>query len=446
MSRSPGPAAARPAHTTMPHAERALVVGPGSALRGTLRMPGDKSISHRAALLGAIAHGTTRVRGFLHADDCLATLRCLRDLGVLIEETPEHLVIRGRRLGEPEDVLDVANSGTTIRLLAGVLAGQPFHSVLTGDASIRRRPMDRITEPLGRMGARISGRAGGRLAPLSIEGGDLRGIAHATPVASAQVKSAVLLAGLFADGETVVREPSVSRDHTERMLAVFGVPVARDGLTVRLRGPVSPQGAAVRIPGDLSSAAYFLVAAACVPGSEVSVEDVGLNSTRTGLLDILRLMGAVVDVRDVREEGGEPLGTVTVRAAPLHGTTIEGDLIPRAIDELPVIAVAACLAEGETVIRDAAELRVKESDRIAALARELGRLGATIEARPDGLAIVGGRRLRGGRAASGGDHRIAMALAVAGLCAQAQVVIEDPACIDTSFPEFEAILRQVAGR
>lgn len=430
----------------MPHADRALVVGPGSALRGTLRMPGDKSISHRAALLGAIAHGTTRVRGFLHADDCLATLRCLRDLGVSIEETPEHLVIRGRGLEEPEDVLDVANSGTTIRLLAGVLAGQHFHSVLTGDASIRRRPMDRITEPLRRMGARISGRAGGRLAPLSIEGGDLRGIAHATPVASAQVKSAILLAGLFADGETVVREPSVSRDHTERMLAAFGVPVARDGLTVRLRGPASPEGAALRIPGDLSSAAFFLVAAACVPGSEVIVEDVGLNSTRTGLLDILRQMGAVVEVRDVREEGGEPLGTVMVRAAPLHGTTIEGDLIPRAIDELPVIAVAACLAEGETVIRDAAELRVKESDRIAALARELGRLGAMIEAQPDGLAIAGGRRLRGGRAASGGDHRIAMALAVAGLCAQAPVVIEDPDCIRTSFPEFEAILRRVAGR
>ena len=422
------------------------MVGPGSALRGTLRMPGDKSISHRAALLGAIAHGTTRVAGFLHADDCLATLRCLRRLGVPIEETPEHLVIRGGRLGEPEDVLDVANSGTTIRLLAGVLAGQPFHSVLTGDASIRRRPMDRITGPLRRMGARISGRAGGRLAPLSIEGGDLRGVAHATSVASAQVKSAILLAGLFADGETVVREPSLSRDHTERMLAVFGVPVARDGLTVRLRGPVSPEGATVRIPGDLSSAAYFLVAAACVPGSEVIVEDVGLNPTRTGLLDILRRMGAAVDVRDVREEGGEPLGTVTVRAAPLHGATIEGDLIPRAIDELPVIAVAACLAEGETVIRDAAELRVKESDRIAALAGELGRLGATIEAQPDGLAIVGGRRLRGGRAASGGDHRIAMALAVAGLCAQAPVVIEDPSCIDTSFPEFEAILRRVAGR
>ena len=409
-------------------------------------MPGDKSISHRAALLGAIAHGTTRVTGFLYAEDCLATLRCLRALGVPIEETPEHLVIRGRRLGEPEDVLDVANSGTTIRLLAGVLAGQPFHSILTGDASIRRRPMDRITEPLRQMGARISGRAGGRLAPLSIEGGDLRGIAHATPVASAQVKSAILLAGLFADGETVVREPSLSRDHTERMLAVFGVPVARDGLTVRLRGPVSLEGAALRIPGDLSSAAYFLVAAACVPGSEVIVEDVGLNSTRTGLLDILRLMGASVDVRDVREEGGEPLGTVGVRAAPLHGMTIEGDLIPRAIDELPVIAVAACLAEGETVIRDAAELRVKESDRIAALAHELGRLGAVIEARPDGMAIVGARRLRGGRASSGGDHRIAMALAVAGLCAQAPVVIEDPACIDTSFPEFEAILRRVAGR
>jgi 3-phosphoshikimate 1-carboxyvinyltransferase len=423
-----------------------LTVGPGAPLRGTLRMPGDKSMSHRAALLGAIARGTTRVAGFLRADDCLATLRCLRSLGVPIQETPEGLVIEGGRLAEPEDVLDVGNSGTTIRLLAGVLAGHAFHSVLTGDASIRRRPMDRITEPLRRMGARISGRSGGRLAPLSIDGGDLRGIAYATPVASAQVKSAILLAGLFADGETVVREPALSRDHTERMLGAFGVPVERDGLAVRLRGPVTLRGAALRVPGDLSSAAYFLVAAACVPGSEVIVEDVGLNPTRTGVVDILRMMGAAVDVRDVREDGGEPRGTVRVRSSRLHGTAIAGDVIPRAIDELPVIAVAACQADGETVIRDAAELRVKESDRIAALARELGRLGATIEVLPDGLAIMGGRRLRGGRAASGGDHRIAMALAVAGLCADAPVVIEDPGSIQTSFPEFEAMLRRVAGR
>ncbi len=422
-----------------------LTVGPGAPLRGVLRMPPDKSMSHRAAILGAIARGSTRVAGFLRADDCLATLRCLRSLGVPIQETPEGLVIDGSRLAEPEDVLDVGNSGTTIRLLAGVLAGQSFHSILTGDASIRRRPMDRITEPLGRMGARISGRSGGRLAPLSIDGGGLRGIRYVTPVASAQVKSAILLAGLFADGETAVQEPFLSRDHTERMLGAFGVPVEREGLTVRLRGPVVPRGTALRIPGDLSSAAYFLVAAACVPGSEVIVEDIGLNPTRTGILDVLRMMGAVVDVRDVRDEGGEPVGTVMARASRLRGTTIGGDLIPRALDELPVIAVAAVGAEGETVIRDAAELRVKESDRITALARELGRLGATIEVLPDGLAITGNRRLRGGRAASGGDHRIAMALAVAGLCADAPVVIDDPACIHTSFPEFETTLRRATG-
>ncbi len=422
-----------------------LVVGPGSPLRGALRMPGDKSISHRAALLGGLASGTTRVRGFLRAEDCLATLRCLRGLGVPVEEIADDLVIRGGGLREPEDVLDVGNSGTTIRLLSGVLAGQPFHSVLTGDQSIRRRPMDRVAEPLRRMGARISGREGGRLAPLSIDGGGLQGIAYAAPVASAQVKSAVLLAGLFAEGETAVREPQLSRDHTERMLGAFGVTVLRDGLTVRLRGPAVLRGTALRVPGDLSSAAYFLVAAALVPGSEVTVEDVGLNPTRTGVLDILRVMGGRVDVRDVREDGGEPVGTVGVRASRLHGAVIGGDLIPRAIDELPVVAVAACLAEGETVIRDAAELRVKESDRIAALARELGRLGAAIEAQPDGLAIAGIRRLRGGRVASGGDHRIAMALAVAGLCADSPVVIDDPACIQTSFPEFEATLRRVAG-
>lgn len=419
-----------------------LIVEPARSLQGEISMPGDKSISHRAALLGGLASGITRVDGFLRAEDCLGTLRCLRHLGVTIEEAADRLVIHGGDLREPEEILDVGNSGTTIRLLAGILAGQPFHSVLTGDASIRRRPMDRVAEPLRLMGARISGRNGGECAPLSIDGGGLRGITYTTPVASAQVKSAVLLAGLFAEGETAVREPSQSRDHTERMLGAFGVPVVRDGLTVRLRGRAALRGAEVRVPGDLSSAAYFLVAAALVPGSEVTVERVGLNPTRSGVLDILRAMGAPVAVRDVRDNGGEPSGTVTVSAAPLRGTTIGGDLIPRAIDELPVVAVAACLAEGETVIRDAAELRVKESDRIAALARELGRLGATIEPQPDGLVIIGGKRLHGGRTASGGDHRIAMALAVAGLCADGPVTIKDADCIRTSFPEFETVLRQ----
>jgi 3-phosphoshikimate 1-carboxyvinyltransferase len=422
-----------------------LTVAPGRPLRGLLRVPGDKSISHRAAILGGIARGVTRVSGFLRAEDCLSTLRCLRALGVVIQEQGDVLEIEGGPLAEPEDVLDVGNSGTTIRLLAGVLAGHPFHSVLTGDASIRRRPMARVAEPLRQMGARISGRRGGRLAPLAIAGAPLRGIAYATPVASAQVKSAVLLAGLFAQGETSVTEPSQSRDHTERMLSAFGVPVRHAALTARVIGPATLRGAAVRVPGDLSSAAFFLVAGALVPGSEVAVADVGINPTRTGVLDILRLMGAHVEVRDEREEGGEPVGTVAVRAAPLGGIVIAGDVIPRAIDELPVLAVAACLAAGETVIRDAAELRVKESDRVAVLARELGRLGADIAPQPDGLVIAGGRRLHGGRVRSGGDHRIAMALAVAGLCADGPVIIEDSACVETSFPGFEAALRRATG-
>jgi 3-phosphoshikimate 1-carboxyvinyltransferase len=422
-----------------------LVIRPGPPLRGTLRVPGDKSISHRAALLGALAHGTTQVEGFLLADDCLATLRCLRALGAAIEETEGRVTIHGRALREPEDVLDAGNSGTTIRLLSGILAGQLFHSVLTGDASVRRRPMDRVVDPLRRMGARISGRDGGRLAPLSIDGGNLRGISYTTPVASAQAKSAVLLAGLFAEGETAVREPSASRDHTERMLGAFGVPVARDGLVARLRGPAALTGAAVRVPGDMSSAAYFLVAGALVPGSQVVVEDVGLNPTRTGVLDVLRMMGASVAVRDLRDDGGEPRGTVEVRSSQLRGVTIGGDLIPRVIDELPVLAVAACLAEGETLIRDAAELRVKESDRVGALARGLGRVGALVEPLADGLAIVGVKRLRSGTVSSEGDHRIAMALAVAGLCADGPVTIDDPACIQTSFPGFEAALRRVTG-
>jgi 3-phosphoshikimate 1-carboxyvinyltransferase len=424
---------------------RPLVVPSGRPLRGVLRVPGDKSISHRAAILGAIAQGTTRIWGFLRAEDCLSTLRCLRALGVAIDDRGSALEIRGAALREPEEILDVGNSGTTLRLLAGVLAGQRFHSVLTGDASIRRRPMDRVAEPLRRMGARISGRQGGRLAPLAISGGELSGIAYATPVASAQVKSALLFAGLFADGDTVVQEPRQSRDHTERMLGAFDAEVVRGSLTVRLRGPQALRGTEVRVPGDLSSAAFFLVAAALVPGSDLTVDGVGLNPTRTGVLDVLRMMGAAVEVRDLKEESGEPVGTVVVRGGLLHGTVISGDLIPRAIDELPVLAVAASLAEGETVIRDAAELRVKESDRIEALARELGRLGAKVEAQPDGLAIVGTRRLRGGHVASGGDHRIAMALAVAGLCADGAVTIDDPACIETSFPGFADALRHATG-
>jgi len=423
-----------------------LVITPGRPLRGVLRVPGDKSISHRAAILGAIARGTTRVFGFLPAEDTRSTLRCLRALGVSIQEQEgTALELRGGALREPDEVLDVGNSGTTLRLLAGVLAGQGFHTVLTGDASIRRRPMDRIADPLRRMGARISGRQGGRLAPLGIAGGGLRGIAYTTPVASAQVKSAVLLAGLFAEGETSVGEPSQSRDHTERMLRAFGVEVAREGLTTRLRGPAALSATEVHVPGDLSSAAFLLVAAALVPGSELAVTDVGLNPTRTGVLDILGMMGATLDMRDRREEGGEPVGTVAIRAGRLRGAAIGGALIPRAIDELPVLAVAASLAEGETVIRDAAELRVKESDRVEALARELGRLGAAVEARADGLVIRGGRRLSGGRVASGGDHRIAMALAVAGLCADGPVTIDDPACIETSFPGFAQVLRGATG-
>lgn len=422
-----------------------LVVAPGGALRGAVRVPGDKSISHRAVLLGAIARGRTRVDGFLRAEDCLATLRCVRALGVDVEDDGERLVVHGGALREPATALDVGNSGTTIRLLTGILAGQPFPSTLTGDASIRRRPMDRIAEPLRRMGARISGRDGGRLAPLTVEGGGLRAIAYTTPVASAQVKSAILLAALFADGETAVTEPSLSRDHTERMLSGFGVAVARDGLTVRLRGPAQPAAAPVTVPGDISSAAFFLTAAAIVPGSAVTVRGVGLNPTRTGLLDVLRAMGAAVEIANRRDEAGEPAGDVTVRAAALHGTAIGGALIPRLIDELPVLAVAASVADGETVIRDAAELRVKESDRIAALARELGGIGARIEAQPDGLAIRGVPKLRGGRAASGGDHRVAMALAVAGLRAEAPVTVDDTDCIRTSFPGFEETLRALTG-
>jgi len=420
-----------------------LTVSPAIRLAGRLRVGGDKSISHRAALIGALAAGDTVIENFLRADDCLATLRCLRALGVAVEDDGSRIIVRGAgpRWRAPAAVLDAGNSGTTMRLLAGILSGQPFTAELTGDASLQARPMDRIVEPLSQMGARVEALGGGRYPPLRITGGPLRGITYRLPVPSAQVKSAVLLAGLFAQGETAVVEPVPTRDHTERMLDWFGGRVTRQAGRVSVTSS-GLRGREVRVPGDISSAAFLLAAGAAQAGAEVAVEGVGLNPTRTGVLDVLRAMGADVEVRSPTERGGEPVGNVTVRGRPLRGVRIAGEMIPRVIDELPVLCVAAAVARGETVIADAAELRVKESDRIGTVARGLRVLGIQVTERPDGMTITGGR-LQGGRVSSAGDHRVAMAFAVAGLLADAPVTVDGAEAIAVSFPEFAAALRAV---
>ncbi len=426
-------------------------VRPSRRVAGTVTVPGDKSVSHRAALLGALAEGPTEVHGFLEGEDCLATLAAVGALGAEVtRKAPGHYVIRGAGLDgltEPEAVLDCGNSGTSARLLLGVLAGQPFAACLTGDASLRRRPMERVVEPLGRMGAQVIGRAGGRRLPLAIAGRrPLAPLRHVSPVASAQVKSAVLLAGLWASGPVEVIEPAPSRDHTERMLAAFGADVETDGPVVRLRPGRTLRGRVVHVPGDVSSAAFFLVAGALAAEGGVTVAGVGVNPTRTGVLDVLGAMGAAVAIAP-RPGDGEPVADLGVSPGRLRATAIGGALVPRAIDELPVLAVAAACADGVTELTDAAELRVKESDRIRALAVELAKLGARIEERPDGLRITGsgGRPLRGGQVSSWGDHRLAMALIVAGLAAEGETVVEDVACIATSYPDFVPACRRLAG-
>lgn len=422
-----------------------ITIAPVPSLVGRTRVPGDKSISHRAAIIGALASGSTTIRGFLRADDCLRTLACLRSLGVQIEEAEGELVISGTsgRLAAPARVLEAGNSGTTMRLLAGVLAGQPFTAEIDGDASLRARPMDRVAEPLRRMGAHVGAREG-RYPPLRIMGGSLRGITYTLPVPSAQVKSAVLLAGLQAEGETAVVEPVPTRDHTERLLKECGVRVRRAGSRIVLE-PAVPQGREITVPGDFSSAAFVLAAAAALPGSEVTVEDVGVNPTRTSALEILRAMGAAVEISASSEHSGEPVAAVTVRGGRLRGVTIAGPMIPQVIDELPILGVVAAASAGVTVIRDAAELRVKESDRIAALARGLRALGATVEERPDGLAIEGGR-LRGGTVDAAGDHRLVMAFAVAGLLAAGPVTVRGAETAAVSFPGFFETLAVLGGR
>jgi 3-phosphoshikimate 1-carboxyvinyltransferase len=409
-------------------------------LRGAIAVPGDKSVSHRSLLFGALSTGETRVRGLLDAEDVHSTRQAVEALGATVRtEGSEVVVVPPDELREPSDVIDCGNSGTSLRLLTGVLSGVPGLSVLTGDASLRRRPVRRVIEPLRRMGANLSARDGDRVPPVVVRGGPLRGATHVLEVASAQVKSAILLAGLFAEGETRVTEPERSRDHTERMLAGMGVPVKVDGLTVSV-GPARPKGGRVDVPGDISSGAFFLCAAAALPGSEVTVRGLGTNPTRTGLLDVLQAMGADLVVANERVVAGEPRADVTVRARELRGAEIRGALIPRLIDELPVVMVMATQARGRTVIRDAKELRVKESDRLAAMGETLAAAGAKLELFEDGCAIEGPTRLRGTTVKTRLDHRIAMSMAVAQLFAGEEVLLDDVGCVATSFPSFFDLL------
>ena len=421
-----------------------------SRLGGSIPLPGDKSISHRALLLNSIAVGTAKVTGLSGGEDVHSTMRCLGALGVRIEEgaEPGSAVVHGvgQALQEPRDILDAGNSGTSMRLLAGLLAGQSFTSVLTGDASLKTRPMDRVVQPLKKMGARIMARNCDTLAPLAISGGGLRGIEYAMPVASAQVKSSIMLAGLSAEGETVLHQPAKSRDHTERMLSAMGAPAQADGLTLTV-SPAQLSAVDVAVPGDTSCAAFWLVAGLCHPNARVTLRNVGLNPGRNGIIRALQEMGAGTNlqIEEERTVSGEPVADVTVQSGYLKGTEIGGEIIPSIIDELPALAVAACFAEGVTVIRDAGELRIKESDRIATTVGELKRLGASIEAREDGMVIHGSGSLQGEECDSHGDHRLAMALAVAGLLAQGETVIHGADAASVSYPEFWQHLDQLSG-
>jgi 3-phosphoshikimate 1-carboxyvinyltransferase len=407
-------------------------------LSGEMVIPGDKSISHRSVMFGAIAHGMTTVTNFLPGDDCLSTISCFRKLGVKIEENHK-ITIFGKGfegLSEPTEVLDVGNSGTTIRLILGILAGRPFCTSLVGDQSIGKRPMTRVTEPLKSMGAHIDGRNNGGYTPLSIRGGGLTPIHYELPVASAQVKSALILAGLQADGMTKIIEPSATRDHTERMIRHFGGEIKMEDGTITVMGGQRLSAANIHVPGDISSAAFFLVAGAIVPKSEIILKNVGLNPTRTGIIEVMKEMGADLELITSHNSAFEPFGDIKIKASSLKSTVIEGDLIPKLIDEIPIIALLATQANGTTVIKDAHELRVKETNRIDTVVHELTKLGANIEATEDGMIINGPTQLSGAVVSSHGDHRIGMMLSIASLIASGETTLENPEAISVSYPDF----------
>jgi 3-phosphoshikimate 1-carboxyvinyltransferase len=415
-------------------------VQPGGYLRGEIRVPGDKSMSHRSIMLGSLAEGVTHVRGFLNAEDAMSTLEAFRAMGVKIEGPVNgEVTIHGvgkHGLKAPQAPLYLGNSGTSMRLLSGLLSGQPFNSILTGDKSLESRPMRRVTAPLALMGAEIETQENGT-APLHIKGKTtLQGIHYDMPIASAQVKSCLLLAGMYAEGETSVTEPAPTRDHTERMLNGFGYPVSREGSTARINNQGKLTATQIDVPSDISSAAFFLVGASIAADSDVTLKHVGINPTRTGVIDILRLMGANIEVLNERSVGGEPVADLRVRSSQLTGIAIPEHLVPLAIDEFPVLFVAAACASGQTVLTGAKELRVKESDRIQVMADGLQILGVDAQATEDGMIIQGGGHIGGGEVQSHGDHRIAMSFSIAGLRAQAAITIHDCANVNTSFPEF----------
>ncbi|MDY7032748.1 MAG: 3-phosphoshikimate 1-carboxyvinyltransferase [Thermodesulfobacteriota bacterium] len=414
------------------------------SLQGEATVPGDKSISHRAIIIGSLAKGKTSIKGISKGDDNLRTMKAFQMMGVDMEESEgESLIIHGKGLyglAEPKNIIDAGNSGTTMRLLTGLLSGQKFFSVITGDSSLRKRPMKRVVEPLRSMGAKIWGRHEGEFAPLAINGTDLCPIDFLSPITSAQMKSAILLGGLYADGITKVSEPRISRDHTERMLTFFGADLKRENNAVSLTGRANLEARDIEIPGDISSAAFLMVAALITPNSEVLLKGVGINQTRTGVLDILKRMGADIHVNNVYERWDEPAADISVRTSRLRGITIDGEMVPRAIDEFPILSVAASVAEGKTIIKDAQELRVKETDRIKAMADELRKFGVDVVEFDDGMAIIGRDDLKGCECYSHGDHRVAMSLLVAGLRASGKTIVQDTSCIRTSFPDFQDTL------
>lgn len=417
-----------------------------NSLKGEVSIPGDKSISHRAVMFGSLAEGTTEVTNFLQGADCLSTISCFRKLGIEIENTSQRILIHGKGphgLTEPSDTLDTGNSGTTTRLISGILAGQRFTTILNGDASIQTRPMKRIITPLSIMGADITSLKGNDCAPLRICGGQLHGIAYKSPVASAQVKSCVLLAGLYADAPTSVTEPVLSRNHTELMLAGFGAHVASSGTTATIEPEPDLNGMKIEVPGDISSAAYFLAAGLMIPNSEILIKNVGINPTRDGILRVAKEMGGDITILNEKTSGGEPTCDLLVRSSSLKGVTIGGKIIPTLIDEIPMIAVMACFAEGITTIKDAQELKVKESNRIDTVVTNLKAMGAHIEATDDGMIIEGGYPLHGAVIDSHLDHRIAMSFAIGALGADGETRIEEAECVKISYPEFYQTLEKL---
>jgi 3-phosphoshikimate 1-carboxyvinyltransferase len=414
---------------------------------GEVTPPPDKSISHRAVMFSSLARGRGVVRNFLRAQDTESTMQAFRALGIEIEDQGHTLIIHGKGLHgltEPADIIDCGNSGTTIRLLSGVLSANPFFSVVTGDSSLRTRPMARIIKPLSLMGAQITGRDHNRYAPFAIRGGSLKSIAYDMPMASGQVKSAILLAGLYAGGITTITEPAKSRDHTERMLPAFGADLKTDGLSVSIHPGKELHAQEIDVPGDFSSAAFIMVAALLIPGAEVMLKNVGINPTRTGLIDVLRSMGAHIDVHDVRSVSGEPVADIFCKGqAGLKAITVTAEMVPSLIDEFPILCIAAARAEGTTIIRGAEELRLKESDRIKAMALELSRMGVALEEFPDGISITGAETLSAAEVDSHGDHRIAMSLAVAGLIAEGATTISNASSVAISFPDFFASIRRL---